>query len=304
MPSSTEILDEIKRAIDGKNNPVDIVRRKYLKKLRDLRDRNVIVYYSAWLQRTEQYADSSINDNDIYALMSCLYSIDKKQGLDLILHTPGGNVAAAEAIGSYLRKQFGDDIVVIVPQLAMSAGTMIACAAKEIIMGAHSSLGPIDPHFNGVSAHGIITEFERAKKDVSDNPLYAQVWSPILSKYPPAFVGECENAMLWAREIAYEWLISGMFKADANASDKAKKIVGELSDHNETKSHSRHIDFDKCSDMGLKITKLEGGEKRDLQDIVLSIYHAYNHTAAAFTNILKIIENHNAQTSVTFKQGA
>jgi ATP-dependent protease ClpP protease subunit len=301
MPSSTEIFGEINNASDGKNNPFDVVRWEYLRKLYDLRQRNIIVYYSAWLQGAEQYPETSINDNDIYALMSCVYGIDRQQGLDLILHTPGGNVAAAEAIGSYLKKQFSDDIVVIVPQLAMSAGTMIACAAKEIIMGDHSSLGPIDPHLNGASAHGIITEFERAKKDIIDNPLYAQVWYPILSKYPPAFVGECENAMLWAREIANEWLVSGMFKADKDANDKAKKIVGELSDHNETKSHSRHINSDKCANIGLKITKLEGKENQNLQDIILSLYHTYTHTSARFTNILKIIENHNAQASVTFK---
>ena len=40
---------------------------------------------------------------------------------------------------------FGTDIRAIVPQLALSAGTMVALACKEIIMGKHSSLGPIDP---------------------------------------------------------------------------------------------------------------------------------------------------------------
>ena len=48
--------------------------------------------------------------------------------------------AAAEAIVNYLRLKFDYDIRVIVPQLAMSAGTMIACAAKEIIIGKQSSL--------------------------------------------------------------------------------------------------------------------------------------------------------------------
>ena len=54
--------------------------------------------------------------------------------------------------------------------MAMSAGTMIACSAKKIIMGKASSLGPIDPQFNGIPAYNIISEFEEAKKDLSTNP--------------------------------------------------------------------------------------------------------------------------------------
>ena len=64
--------------------------------------------------------------------------------LDLILHSPGGSPEAAEAVVSYLRSCFSH-VRVIVPQLAMSAATMIACSADEVILGKHSFLGPIDP---------------------------------------------------------------------------------------------------------------------------------------------------------------
>ena len=77
--------------------------------------------------------------------MTCIHGMDCSKGLDLVLHTPGDSPAAAEAIVNNLRAKFGKDIRVIVPQLAMSAGTMIACSAKQIIMGKQSSLGPIDP---------------------------------------------------------------------------------------------------------------------------------------------------------------
>ena len=54
------------------------------------------------------------------------------------------------------------DIRVIVPHMAMSAGTMIACSSREIIMGKESSLGPIDPQYHNVPAQGVLKEFERA----------------------------------------------------------------------------------------------------------------------------------------------
>jgi ClpP class serine protease len=75
--------------------------------------------------------------------------MDRSKGLDLILHTPGGDMAATESLVDYLRQMFGKDIRAIVPQIAMSGGTMIALAWKEILMGKHSNLGPIDPQFSG-----------------------------------------------------------------------------------------------------------------------------------------------------------
>jgi len=64
--------------------------------------------------------------------------------IDLILHSSGGSAEATEAIVKYLRSKF-EHIRVIIPYGAMSAATMLACAADEIIMGKHSFIGPIDP---------------------------------------------------------------------------------------------------------------------------------------------------------------
>ena len=108
-----------------------------------------------------------ISDNDMVGFMNCLHGMDCSKGLDLILHTPGGSPSAAEGIVNYLRSKFKENIRVIVPHMAMSAGTMIACASNEIIMGKQSSLGPIDPQFNGIPAYNIKQEFEEAKEDLA-----------------------------------------------------------------------------------------------------------------------------------------
>lgn len=62
--------------------------------------RNVIAYYSGFLQKPQ--GTTSINDNDKMALMQAVYGLDRSKGLDLILHTPGGNLAATESIVDYL----------------------------------------------------------------------------------------------------------------------------------------------------------------------------------------------------------
>ena len=141
--------NDILKEVQETPTQYDYVRIKYLKILSDYTNRNVIAYYSAWLSK-QGAANLDINDADMTGFMNCIHGMDCSKGLDLILHTPGGSPTAAEAIVVYLRKKFDNDIRVIVPQLAMSAGTMIACSAKVIIMGKQSSLGPIDPQFNGI----------------------------------------------------------------------------------------------------------------------------------------------------------
>jgi ClpP class serine protease len=102
--------------------------------------------------------------------MTAIHGLDRKKGLDLALHTPGGEAAATESLVDYLRQIFGTDIRAIVLQLAMSAGTMLACACKSILIGKQSSLGPIDPQLGGLAAHGIIEEFTKAYEEIQVDP--------------------------------------------------------------------------------------------------------------------------------------
>jgi membrane-bound ClpP family serine protease len=88
---------------------------------------------------------------------------------------------------------FGTDIRAIVLQLALSAGAMIALSAKSVVMGAHSSLGPIDPQYNGIAAHGVVEEFNRARHEITTNPSTIPLWQPILAKYPPAFMASARK---------------------------------------------------------------------------------------------------------------
>ena len=284
MANWQEILNEIQAS----GSTFDVVRRNYLKRLYDLTGRNVIVYYSGWLQKPT-LPGTQLNDADKNGFMNVIHQLDRSKGLDLILHTPGGDTAATESLVDYLRSTFGTDIRAIVPQLALSAGTMIACACKEIIMGKQSSLGPIDPQYMGLPAHGLVEEFERAYKEIRADQHKAYVWQPILQKYQPTLVGECEKSIAWAKEMVEEWLQTGMFKDDPDAPAKIKIIYEELSNHALTKSHARHLSYDKCHEIKLNVSALE--DNQDFQDRVLSVHHACIHTLSG-TQAIKIIENH------------
>lgn len=289
MPNWNQVLNEIKAA----GSTYDIIRRKYLKRLSQITGRNTIVYYSGWLQKGHLQrlglVGFEINDSDKNGFMTTTHQLVKSKGLDLILHTPGGDVAATESLVDYLRELFETDIRAIVPQIAMSAGTLIACACKEILMGKHSSLGPIDPQIGGISAHAIMEEFNRAAKEIKKDPSRIPLWQPIISKYNPTLIGECEKAEKWSKEMATEWLSTGMFADDPDKTTKVKQITSELGSHKVTKTHSRHISLKRAQEISLKVKALEDDKR--LQDAVLTVHHACIHTLAE-TAAYKIIENH------------
>ncbi|MGE3345147.1 MAG: S49 family peptidase [Vicinamibacterales bacterium] len=293
MPTWNDVLAEIKnerqQAADAARQAVDTVRRRYLLALQQHTGRNVIAYYSGWLSKPG-IPESEINDEDKNGFMMAVHGLDAGLGLDLILHTPGGNIAATESIVDYLRQKFGKNVRAIVPQIAMSAGTMTACACSTILMTRHSNLGPIDPHLGGMPAYGVIEEFERAFKEIKLDASKAFVWQPIIGRYGPTFLAQCENAIKWSNAFVERELTSVMFDGDTGGPQKAHAIVERLTDFSGNKSHSRHIHFSECQEMGLKVGLIETDQK--LQDFVLTVHHCFMHTLMN-TNAFKIIENHN-----------
>ncbi|MBI2852849.1 MAG: S49 family peptidase [Chloroflexi bacterium] len=296
MPDWNDILNEI--TDKAKVGPHDLVRREYLQRLHDVTKRNIIIYYSGWLQKPGM-SGTEVNDADKNGFMNAIHGLDRNKGLDLVLHTPGGGTAATESLVDYLHSMFGRDIRAIVPQLALSAGTMIACATKEIIMGKHSSLGPIDPQFGGLPAHGVIEEFNRAFDECKKDQLKIAVWQPIIAKYNPTLIGECEKAIAWSEQMVNSWLSKGMLRGKKNKSARIDRILKGLGDHALTLSHARHLSLDKCDEIGLEVKSLE--DNPALQDAVLSVHHACIHTLAG-TNAIKIIENHLGKAFIQIAQ--
>jgi ClpP class serine protease len=289
MPNWHDVFLEIQNAQSQAANAQNLVRRKYLKSLHDHTGRNVIAYYSGCLSKgSVNFSD--INDEDKNGFMTTVHQLDRSLGLDLILHTPGGGIAATQSIVNYLQKMFGRDIRAFVPQIAMSAGTIIACCCKEIWMGKQSNLGPIDPQLRGIPAHGVVQEFKRAVKEVKKDASRIVIWQQIIGQYRPTFLGQCENAIKWSNSFVEQQLAAGMFDGLQDKKKKARAVTRALSDYPTNKSHDRHFDIDDCEKMGLNIKRLESDST--LQDLVLTVHHCYMNVLMN-TTAFKIIENHN-----------
>ncbi len=308
MPDWADVLKEIQGTAaqhgaqaqlhnQAAQGALDAVRRKYLQALRDNTGRNVIAYYSGFLSKPD-VPMLGITDEDKNGFMMAVHSIggqDRRRGLDLILHTPGGSIAATESLVDYLRRIFKNDIRAIVPQIAMSAGTMIACSCKEILMARHANLGPIDPQLGNLPAYGVKEEFKRACKEVKKDSSKIPIWQSIIGRYGPTFLSQCENSIDWSKQFVEKELEHVMFEGDAQAKAKAKKIVRRLTDYRGNKTHVRHIHFDELKDMGLKVSLIE--DDQNLQDVVLTVHHCFMHSLMN-TAAFKMIENHKGSALV------
>jgi hypothetical protein len=302
MANRNEIMDKI---FQYKQHGQDIIRREYLADLYKHTNRNTIVYAVPFAPPVPIPLNAtSITFTDIQGFMTCLNGLSGDK-LDLILHSPGGLLEVADQLVQYLRAKYSY-IRAIVPQNAMSAAAMIACACDEIVLGKQSAIGPIDPQMtiprpNGITmqlpAHSILADFEKAKEDIAANKDSAAVWIPKIMELPNGILNLCQETIELAKSKVAEWLDTYMFKDDTDK--KGKEIAEWLGNFKEHKTHGRPINYDLAKTKGLKVTRLE--DDQQLQDKVLNVYHA---TLVTFemTPCVKIIENHMGKGSYVVYQ--
>lgn len=284
---------------EGRPPDFDLIRRRYLAELAEYTERPVILYASAGFSAPPgaQPSDVQISlEPDVSAFMEVVHGLPTDGPLDLILHSPGGNPDAAESIVEYLRGRF-PGLRVIVPIAAMSAATMLAMAADEIILGAHSQLGPIDPQLTiqtpegprSAPAAAIRAQFIEATEDLKKHPDHALAWLPLLRSLSPALLQICDSAERHGAALVGEWLAKYMFAEHPDREAAVKRVVGELSSFEKNLSHGRRIGRERLRELDVKVVDLE--DDQELQDRVLSVYHATNHTFGG-TPAVKIVENH------------
>jgi ClpP class serine protease len=96
-----------------------------------------------------------INIEDSERVLRAIHLTPPEMPIDLIVHTPGGLVLAAQQIARALTRH-PSKVTVFVPHYAMSGGTMIALACDEIVMDENAVLGPIDPQIGNLPAVSLL----------------------------------------------------------------------------------------------------------------------------------------------------
>lgn len=315
MPTWGELLKELQELQDaqqqqplrfGDASPFDILRRKYLRQLSKKTGRAAIIYATAWMESKDlDPSHLQIHLVDVQGFMEAVSNVEEKE-LDLLVHSPGGSAEAAESVVEYLRTRFAH-IRVFVPVAAMSAATMLALGADEIVMGAHSQLGPIDPQFTiftpegprSAPAQAIKDQFEMAKLETQASPAAVAAWLPILRSYGPGLLAQCDHQRQLAEQLVEKWLARDMLAGDANGMAKASTAAKWFANFTYFRSHGRRVSRDDARALDLRVTDLEADG--ELQDLVLSVHHATMHTLA-LTHAAKIIENHHGRAFIRMSQ--
>jgi ATP-dependent protease ClpP protease subunit len=318
LPGWGEILTEwqgsISQTLPG--GDLDGIRDRYIQRLHQLQGRAVIVYSSGWLAgRTSN--DISVQGDDVHSMMEVCRDVDEDE-LDLIITSPGGAAQAAEQIVEYLRTQFGY-IRCFVPMQAKSAATMIALGCDEVVVGNHSELGPIDPQITlqtpegprGGPAHAILRDFRRAQEQTSADINLLAAWTPILRSYVGGLVEYCTQQVNLSIDVVTGWLERHMLThEDMGLADdevrhaKAVEIAnyfGSEEAYDRHRTHERPIRLRELEQVGVRVRRL-GNDDEDLQDTVLSIYHATDITFTVNPGVVKIVENHLGRRRVKFQQ--
>ena len=140
-----------------------------------------------------------VDEHDTKPFVDLLHKVPPDRDLDLMLHTTGGSIDAAEKLMGMLRKHVGPATLrIVVPDFAKSSGTLMVLGADSVVMSDMSELGPIDPQAllfdrwqsvqNYLDAYNAHATALRADRD----DIVAQI---MLGKLDPATLKSCESAV-------------------------------------------------------------------------------------------------------------
>lgn len=134
--------------------------------------------------------------------------------LTILLNTPGGSAETVEKMVKIVRFNY-EEVYFVVPDYAMSAGTIFCMSGDKIFMDYSSSLGPIDPQvYNGktwVPALGYLDKVEELIKKSANGDL-TEAEFLILQKVDLAELRSYEMARDLTVSLLKEWLVKYKFK--------------------------------------------------------------------------------------------
>lgn len=195
-------------------------------------------------------------------IRDAIESIEKKRKkLAVILQTTGGSIEVAERIANLFRHHY-KYVKFIIPNYAMSAGTVLVMSGDDIYMDYYSVLGPIDPQIEKsgtkelIPALGYLEYYKRLIERSREGLLTTAELAYLVQRFDPAELYQYEQARELSQTLLKEWLVKYKFKnwkktekhkktvTREMKNDRASKIADLLSETGEWHSHSRGISMD------------------------------------------------------------
>lgn len=269
-------------------NALRYTRQELIRKIDEETGRHLICYISGRL--------ASIDRDDIVFMVDLLERIPQGGDVDLLLHTPGGDMDAAEKIVAMIRARVSTgQFRVIVPDFAKSSGTLIAIGADKVLMSDSSELGPIDPQLvlsdgrGNLIAHSVqafLDAYEEHSKILQNNPNHAAS-RMMLDKLDPGTMKLFAAAKERARNLAQKHLLQGMLKGGSVGNVNYTMVASNLLDTQRWLAHGQMIGPYDAKEIGLEVEQLSPTD---------SLWHKYWDLYClqrlAVTDRQKLFESH------------
>ncbi|GAA3223358.1 SDH family Clp fold serine proteinase [Actinocorallia longicatena] len=197
--------------------------------------------------------------NNVTYFEELIFDADPGQDLHLVLQTPGGDPETAIRLVRAAQSRC-KELTVVVPDMAKSAGTLLAMGAHHILMGPTSDLGPVDPQLqapNGrlISCNDLINAVDRAMSDVQASPETYTLHSALLANVDAITVQFARSAIARTDELVAEALSSRPDRPTEELAELSASLKDALVD--KTNSHNAVVGADAAKKAGLPVTKAD-----------------------------------------------
>lgn len=278
--------------------------RRAISEIQTIRKRPCICYLGNIVNTNIKVSISiDYNDDLPFSEMIALIPPQVKE-IDILLVTPGGFAQQVAKFVDKLRPRF-DKVEFLLPNMAMSAGTIFAMSGDEIVMGPSAYIGPIDPQVQNkdgafVPAQAILTLVDDIQKRGDElikkgqNPPWTDL--QMLKFMDQKEVGNAISASRYSIELVQKYLYKYKFKywtkhssdgrivTDDDKKAKALEIAEHLCSHKDWKSHSRGITrnaaWEECKIKIKHVEEIEGLDKA-IRRFWALMYWTFENTAMA-----------------------
>ena len=185
----------------------------------------------------------------------------KRSNLLVILETDGGSIETTERISDVFRHHYKGEVSFLIPNRAMSAGTILVMSGDRILMDYYSVLGPIDPQVQNaegqvVPALGYLEKFKELVQKSSKGKLTQAELAFMLDKFDPAHLHRLEQAQEHSVDLLKRWLVQYKFKnwthtlgrgipvTQKMKAERAKEIANKLNNTRLWRSHGRGLSIE------------------------------------------------------------
>lgn len=206
------------------------------------------------------YMSDVIFPESVAYLEELIWDASPAEDLHMMLDSPGGDGETAVRLVRSAQARC-NELSVIVPDQAKSAGTILAMGAHNILMGPTSDLGPVDPQFqvgdrgNLVAAKDIIASVAAAESAIAKNPDSYPLHAALLSDVSALMVQQARSAIDRTADLVLEALLACPGRTEGEAKDLLEKIKKPLIDL--PKNHGAVVNAELAKSCGLPVSNLD-----------------------------------------------